>query len=332
MSHQIDRTLAILADVMNAHTRTLSRRGESPGPVVIPKLAEPRATLIKRVLNQLEERFGLDINKGLAEKLVRLLEPMEPSGLPAYVGTLERASSEDPEWISLVDRLIVGETYFLRDRDQLDFFCKTLGDLVTQAERARQFTLRFWSIGCASGEEAFTIAALALRVLWARGGATESSNAITLRDPWRIEVLGSDISRRALAQAQQAAYETGPLSSFRNELGDLERFFPVILGSATNGSRPMRTVHPCVRSLVQFRPFNLASDPLPNVEFDVVSCRNVLVYFSPRGRRLAQERLTGAVRPGGLLLLGPTDTLADDLAFETLWSTGAVIHRRRRRD
>jgi chemotaxis protein methyltransferase CheR len=332
MSHQIDRTLAILQDVMNAHTLTLSRKAEVPGPVVIPSLAEPRATLIERVLSQLEERFGLDINRTLAEKLLRLLEPIGPADLPAYVDTLERTSSEHPEWISLVDRLIVGETYFLRDWDQLDFFCKKLGDLIMQAERARQFTLRFWSIGCASGEEAFTIAALALRVLAARGSATESENGIILRDPWRVEVLGCDISRRALVQAQQATYETGPLSSFRNALGDLDRFFPVVLQHGANGSRPMRTVHPCVRSVVQFRPFNLASDAVPNVAFDVVSCRNILVSFSPRARRIAQARLSGAVRPGGLLLLGPTDALADDLEFEALWSTGAVIHRRRRRD
>ena len=63
--------------------------------------------------------------------------------------------------------------------------------------------------------------------------------------------------------------------------------------------------------------------------FDVVACRNVLVYFAPQPRKVAQAHVEAAVRPGGFLLLGPTDTPPDGRRFETIWSDRAVIYRKR---
>jgi chemotaxis protein methyltransferase CheR len=331
MAHQIDQTLAILRDVMNAHTAVLAGEPAPRPRPAVSSTADPRAALAMRLLTQIEERFGLDVNRTTAEKLVRVIEPIKQVDLPGYVGLLEQVPSDHREWILLMERFTVGETYFMRDPDQLEFFCRMLPPLVEQAARACAFTLRFWSIGCSSGEEAFTLAVLVLRVLCATGNAVERVEAITPRRPWKVEVLGSDLSRHALAQAQRATYETGPLSSFRAELGDLDRFFPAVVQGPGNGSTQLRTVHPCVRSMVEFRPFNLLSDPMPAGEFDAVLCRNVLVHFSNRARQIAHARLADAVRPGGLLLLGPTDRLAKNPDFETLWSPGAVIHQRRRR-
>ncbi len=68
---------------------------------------------------------------------------------------------------------------------------------------------------------------------------------------------------------------------------------------------------------------------LPEHQFDAVFCRNVLIYFSGRARRIALEKLTRAVRPGGYLVLGPTDTLSDTALFDAVWGQDAVIYRRR---
>jgi chemotaxis protein methyltransferase CheR len=332
MAYQIDHTLAILQSVMNAHSATLSQASAGPPPLVIANAVEPRADLAMRLLTHVEERFGLDINKAIAEKLLRILEPNDLPDLRAHVALLEQAPSDHSEWISLIERLTVHETYVMRDPDQLNLFGDLLPALIGQASRSHASTLRFWSIGCSSGEEAFTIAALVLRALLATGNAVENGDGITPLAPWKVEILGSDISPRALALANNARYETGPLSSFRNELQELGRLFPAAPKHSGSNSPVVRTAHPCLRSTVRFAPFNLLSDPLPSAGFHAICCRNVLVYFSARARRIAYTRLADVIRPGGYLLLGPTDTLETNREFETLWAPGAVIHRRRSSD
>jgi chemotaxis protein methyltransferase CheR len=151
------------------------------------------------------------------------------------------------------------------------------------------------------------------------------------RPPWRIDVLGSDISRPALARAKKGLYETGPLSSFRAESTNLLRHFPPA-GDAGPSGPAMRMTSPALKAAVHFEHFNIAADPLPDRPFDAVFCRNVLVYFSTRSRRRALDRLGGTVREGGYLVLGPTDTLTGMEAFETVWAPSAVIYRQRNDD
>ena len=124
-------------------------------------------------------------------------------------------------------------------------------------------------------------------------------------------------------------YDVGPLSSFRAESTPLLRYFPPVPKA---GGQAARAVSAALAAAVHFERFNIMEDPMPAPPFDAVFCRNVLIYFSAPARRRAQQRLHEAVRPGGYLLLGPTDSLTDAQAFETLWASDAVIHRRRAGD
>jgi chemotaxis protein methyltransferase CheR len=335
MAHLIENTLAILRDVMNAHRSALS--GTEPPPptaaaAAVPVPGDPRAELIMRLLAAVEERCGLDINPLRADKLLRVLAPIATADLSRYADRLARLPADDPEWQTLIENLTVHETYVMRDPEQLLFFCQLLPGLIAQAQAARTCRLRFWSIGCSTGEETYTIAALAFKAMMAAGHAVEADDRIGLRSPWQIEVLGSDISRRAVERARTGRYETGPLSSFRGELADMLRFFPLARGDGKAPDAALRSVHECLRAAVRFEPFNLVADPAPLQPFDAVFCRNVLVHFSARARGLAHERMAGAVRPGGYLLLGPTDSLGRSGEFEAMWAPGAVIQRRRTAD
>jgi chemotaxis protein methyltransferase CheR len=80
---------------------------------------------------------------------------------------------------------------------------------------------------------------------------------------------------------------------------------------------------------VRFEQGNLMHPRPLGSGFDVVACRNVLVYFAPQSRKVAQANVEAAVRPGGFLLLGPTDTPPDARRFETIWGDRAVIYRKR---
>jgi chemotaxis protein methyltransferase CheR len=326
MSHLIENTLAILRDVMNAHRSALSGEPASPPAPTLPAASEPRTDLIIRLLAAVEERCGLDINPLRADKLLRVLTPIATTDLARYVERLSRLPADDPEWQTLIENLTVHETYVMRDPEQLVFFAELLPGLIARAASGSR-RLRFWSAGCSSGEETYTIAALALKAMLAAGHAVERDDHITLEPPWHIEVLGSDISRRAVERAQAGRYETGPLSSFRGELADMLRFFPVV--PVKGKPAAMRSVHECLRAAVRFDLFNLVADAPPPEPFDAVFCRNVLVHFSARARGLAHQRMAGAVRPGGYLLLGPTDSLGRSGEFEAMWAPGAVIQRRR---
>ena len=86
---------------------------------------------------------------------------------------------------------------------------------------------------------------------------------------------------------------------------------------------------PHLKEITAFSPFNLVYGSPPEHQFDAVFCRNVLIYFSGRARRIALDKLTRAVHPGGYLILGPTDTLSDTALFDAVWGQEAVIYRRR---
>jgi chemotaxis protein methyltransferase CheR len=323
VTHPIDRTLAILKDVMSAHSAALAGKPAEAPPAArkMPEgPQERRSALALRLMQGVERHAGLQFATALAEKLVTLVAPMSLSALETWVMELEQLPPEAPDWRRLSESLTVHETYFLRDRPQLNLLASRLPALIDEA-RDRKI-LRFWSVGCATGEEAYSLAMLGLDALVTAGKAVELVQRIQPAPPWKIEVLGSDLSGPALAQAEKGRYETGPLSSFRDLPPPYLRYFPRLSGGSA------RRVREDLRAAVRFEPFNLATDSAPESGFDVVLCRNVLIYLADWARRRAVEQLSRAVRPGGYLMLGATDSLENSAEFETIWGTDAVLHRR----
>ncbi len=200
---------------------------------------------------------------------------------------------------ALVENAVIGETYFLRHPEQFAALRRLVFEPADPAT-----PLRIWSAGCASGEEAYSL-------------------AMTLLECGRLSgedrVLATDISERALEHARAGRYGSW---SFRRRLSDLHaRYF--------TGSPPGAEVVPAVRKLVQFRWNNLAKDPAPAGPFDVVLCRNVLIYFEAETSAQVLKKLLGAVRPGGYLIVGPVETaLAAQLPAEWVEHGGAMLLRR----
>jgi chemotaxis protein methyltransferase CheR len=160
----------------------------------------------------------------------------------------------------------------------------------------------------------------------AAGAAKETLHEIALEPPWSLDVLGTDISPVMLVQARNGIYGTGSLSAFRVTPRPFLRFFPRAEGEAGNRNRLVRQD---IRRHVRLEQGNLMQPRPQTGGFDVVACRNVLVYFAPQSRKVAQAHVEAAVRPGGFLLLGPTDTPPDGRRFETIWGDRAVIYRKR---
>ncbi|HEY1736555.1 MAG TPA: CheR family methyltransferase [Methylovirgula sp.] len=320
MAHPIDTTLAILHDVMTAHRQALTREPENTALAAVSLPRSERADLVLRLLAGVEKRVGIEVAQAPAEKLLRGLSTVDTKALEAWVSELEILPTSDRQWISLIESLTVHETYVMRDPAQLEHFAAQLPGLIAQSDAQ----LRLWSVGCATGEEAYSVAALAFDAMLEAGHAVATEPAMSLLPPWRMEVLGSDVSRSVLARARTGLYETGPLSSFRAQSALVLRHFP-----PARDKGKARVAAPHLKDVVSFAPFNLIEDATPQPPFDAVFCRNVLIYFSPRARRIAFDKLTRAVRPGGYLVLGPTDTLGEAHDFDAVWSEDAVIYRRR---
>ncbi len=192
---------------------------------------------------------------------------------------------------ALVDRLIdevtVQETTFVRDRHQFDAI--DWRGLLRRARAAGSGAIRVWSAGCATGEEPYTLAVLAAEVLD--------------EDRVPVDVLGTDISTAALAAAADGRYGQ---RSVRELDARLRRHY--------FSRSPHGTYHvdDQLRELVRFRRHNLVKDPIPPADepgFDLIVCRNVLIYFESRLAMRLIESFEHALRPGGMLLLGSADVL-----------------------
>jgi chemotaxis protein methyltransferase CheR len=194
----------------------------------------------------------------------------------------------DPALISrLIDEVAVQETSFVRDRaqfDEIEWHRLLQGDLAAGMRH-----IRVWSAGCSSGEEAYTLALLAAEA-FAPG-------------PPPVDVLGTDVSGAALAAASVGHYRERAVRGIEPALREryLERQPD---GSYLVGHR--------LRALVRFRRHNLVREPAPppgESHFDLVVCRNVLIYFDAPTIAQVIESLHRSLRPGGTLLLGAADAL-----------------------
>ena len=190
---------------------------------------------------------------------------------------LSRAAAHDPAVVhDLCQAVSVGETFFFRHPEHFRFIA---GPLLPALAAGGPAPLRAWSAGCATGEEAFSIAACLLDLFPQR----------------RLEVLGTDLLERNLAAARLGLY--GAWS--RRPSGPI--LHPLFADHAAASS----TVSPRVRALARFSLHNLL-EPAPGA-FELIFCRNVLIYFSPEAARVALRHLARALVPGGTLFLGPLD-------------------------
>ncbi|HEY4407612.1 MAG TPA: protein-glutamate O-methyltransferase CheR [Xanthobacteraceae bacterium] len=198
-------------------------------------------------------------------------------------------SDADRELEHLVNAFTVNETYFFREDHQLRCMTSDLLDLVIRGRPAGE-PIRIWSIPCSTGEEPYSIA------IW----LMESWSKV---DSYNIEIVGSDIDTRALAAAQDGVYGDRALARLSRQLVD--RYFrPVADGR--------HQIDVGLRNSIQFTRTNLidAKAMADYRGFDIIFCRNVLIYFDDASRRIAAESLYDCLRPGGYICLGHSETMS----------------------
>jgi len=173
------------------------------------------------------------------------------------------------------------ETYFFRDRGQFDLLHQyLLPELIERQSPSK--TLRLWSAGCASGEEAYSLAILVDMLL-------------PKRDEWSIRIIGNDVSSIALAKAKQARYGKW---SFREMPVELQQHY----FSRTDDEW---ILDERIRTMVSFCSIDLITTPFPNEklrDFDLILCRNVFIYFEPETMAAVANKFAAALKQNGYLM------------------------------
>ncbi|HEU4582462.1 MAG TPA: CheR family methyltransferase [Polyangiaceae bacterium] len=215
----------------------------------------------------------------------RIQRRMQVLRIDAAESYLDRLRQDTDELTQLFRELLVGVTAFFRDPAAFDVLAsEVVKPLLSQR---RHDSLRFWVPGCASGEEAYSLAMVALEAM------------AGLTDPPSLQIFATDIDERALSVARQGIYPAsiaGDVSAER-----LERFF------AKKGKRYQIAKE--VRELCMFSPHNLIGDP-PFSRLDLISCRNLLIYFGPHLQQKVIPLFHYALRQNGYLFLGPSENIS----------------------
>ncbi|MEX2182613.1 MAG: CheR family methyltransferase [Gemmatimonadaceae bacterium] len=223
---------------------------------------------------------------------------------------LDRLSNEPALLDDLVADITVGETYFFREPQQLAVFRNSVLPALV-SERATGEPLRVWSAGCASGEEPYTLAIIL--------------HEQQLAQP--AHIIGTDLSRAALAQARRARYTRWSLRGVSSEV--TKTYFKQA------GDRFI--LAPKIREAVDFRYLNLAEDSYPSLPtgiwgMNLILCRNVLIYFDAETVARVARRLLDALSDDGWLLLGASDPVLSDLVpCDVVVTEAGLAYRRRGR-
>ena len=259
-----------------------------------------------RLAEVVNQRIGLRLADA-ARKAAACLARIEDACRFAYVQRVIAASPRDADWLDLVERMLVHETYFFRHTAQVDLLRDDiLPRLDAQRRTAGRPELIIWVAGCSTGEEAWTLAFMAHQA----HGVGRSGEMIP------VSILATDLSEASLATARHGVYD---------RLHGLDSFRAIPPWAAAHFG-PGNWVAPAtLRGKVRFLRHNVL-DPPPVCNADLVLCRNMLIYFDEAANRRAQENLVSALRPGGVLVLGPADAPRAKGVLEAIESASATVY------
>jgi chemotaxis protein methyltransferase CheR len=216
----------------------------------------------------------------------RIAVRMRARGVHTYNDYARILDTDGAEYDRLLDALTINVTKLFRNWEAYAALASTVIPELWHRESA---TIRVWSAGCSSGDEPYSLGILFHRYAAVNGMLSQLG---------RVRIIGTDIDRQCLEAAARGQFEQGDFADTPDELR--HRYF--------SAASPY-TVAPAIRSMTKFESRDLLSDRPPPGAFDLVVCRNVLIYFD----RDTQERLFDTffdvLAPGGFLMLGKVETL-----------------------
>lgn len=255
-----------------------------------------------RLVNFIHTNYGIDLRQKRQLITGRLSTALKQKGYQSFGDFVNHLlqTKDETEVTLLLDKLTTNYTFFMREEEHLNYFRNNIiPDIVRKHERDK--TLAIWSAGCSSGEEPYNITMYLFDYLGHQAQL------------WDTRILATDISTRAMNLARKGVYE----------LPDTippdwkKKYFVKQVGAGNN----TYGVTPAVKNNVIFQTFNLM-DPIKfRRKFDVIFCRNVMIYFDQPTKDALVKRFYDATVPGGYLLISKSENLSPNTPYRRLASS-----------
>jgi chemotaxis protein methyltransferase CheR len=234
---------------------------------------------------------GISVSEAKRElvysRLTRRLRNLGIDRFGNYCSLLEAGdSSEVPQFVNAITTNL---TAFFREMHHFQFLTNKVLPEIWNI-KANDRTLRIWSAGCSTGEEPYSIA-ITVR------------NSLNNRQGWNIKILATDIDSDVLATAGKGVYPEERTSALPTDV--LQSAFQKGIGS----NQGLVKINPELTKMIAFRQLNLMGPWPMRGLFDVIFCRNVVIYFSKENQRILFDRFANALNPGGFLFIGHSESL-----------------------
>ena len=221
----------------------------------------------------------------VAARMGKRIRVLGLSSYEAYYQVVE-SDDDDGELVEMLNAISTNVTHFFREEHHFE----RLGQLLREWRNAGQKSFRIWSAASSTGEEPYSIAMTA---------------RVALSDPHECKILATDLSTRVLETARRGCYERRNMEKVPEAY--IRRFF---VQSRDDPERPYAVAED-VKRMVAYARINLAKPPFPmKGPFDVVFCRNVMIYFDNEVRRALLSEIGRLLRPGGYLMVGHAESLS----------------------
>ncbi len=243
----------------------------------------------RRLYTHIQQNYGINLSKKKQLIVSRLSNTLTSQGYTSFSQYIDEIiSGKDPEKVTaMLNKLTTNYTFFLREEAHFKFLWDTV--LPAMAKRhARDKVLSIWSAGCSSGEEPYTISIYLKEFFGSQAAA------------WDTRILATDISQQILDSAKRATYEEESLS--RLPAAWKHKYF-------VKESNGLYAVAPAIKQNVIFKTFNLMNPIQFRRPFDLIFCRNVMIYFDQPTKDALVRRFYNATVPEGYLFIGHSEGL-----------------------
>ncbi len=254
-----------------------------------PELSEAQFT---KISNLVKTRAGINLHDGKRELVrSRLTKRLRQLGLDTFDQYIQRVSMDrsGAELTTMLDILSTNLTHFFRESQHFDFL-RALALPELMATRRSMRHIRVWSAGCSSGEEPYTLAIVL-------------NECVPPDQGWDVRILATDLSTQVLATAREGVYSAQRMKGTPPDL--LSRYFTL----TETKPEKLYKAKPAIRQMVHFARLNLM-EPWPmQGPFDIIFCRNVMIYFDKPTQGQLVRRYHDVLAPGGYLFIGHSESL-----------------------
>jgi chemotaxis protein methyltransferase CheR len=258
-----------------------------------------------QALRQLIYRLvGIQLNDQkkmlVISRLSKRLRELRYQSFSEYLHYVHNSPQREQELVTLINQITTNKTDFFREKHHFDYLSSVFLPSFTQAAAKN---IRIWSAGCSSGEEPYTIAMVV---------AEQMHQSAAFRQGLDIKILATDVDTSVLAKARAGLYPADSLAPVPSPLRS----------SYFHQTGSEYQAKPELQALVTFKRFNLMHEFPFHYGFNLIFCRNVLIYFSQEDRMQIIRKFSSCLRPDGLLILGHSESLlAENCGFRSLGNT-----------